>query len=382
MRNWVRVVLPSNAFILLCIVIYAGSFAPAAMYSFHGGENTWECSIGNTTFRQFGIFAIAVVALFYGFFRSICFHPALFEDYRKWLIQTPWRYGLPLPEGPVHLVLQDVVIVGLLSGLGFGHWPKMSWTVPCLFLVAYLTGSMIAFLRTEHFWQAYLLAFGLGGVLLYSQTPLAVAAFLLVLYAVSFHGLRDWLKTPELPISTEKLNFDAQELHNRQLGWPFDALGPKREPNPVSMGWAAAMGLLLGWWAVVVLRVNSNEEFRLIFSFVSFGFVGILGAGRLGKYAWGYRPPISLWGRIKTGQWIIPGYDVIFLAPIVLLIFPGCVIGLLTTYHFPLENVLPPFLAGGVFVALGFPPNLDEWRMTGNHRIVPAVNKQEMQQLP
>ncbi|MCA9069009.1 MAG: hypothetical protein KDA84_08805, partial [Planctomycetaceae bacterium] len=318
----------------------------------------------------------------YGFFRSIYFQPALFEGYRTWLIHTPWRYGLPLPEGPVRLVLQDGVIVALLSGVGYGHWPELWWVVPCVFLSAYLLGTFIAFQRTEHFRHAYLLVLGLGVPVLNYQRPAVVAVVLVGLYGIAYHGLRDWLKTPGLPISTVHLNFDSQAVRNRHLGWPFDSLGPQPDPNSVSMGWAAALGILVGWWAIVLLRVITEKEFPTVFSILSFGFVSFLGLGRLVKYAWAYQPPISFWGRIKTGRWIIPGYDVIFLAPIVILLLTGIVAWLLIGFRFPLENILPPFLAGGVFVALGFPPNLEEWRMTGTHRIVPAVHLQEMQQLP
>ena len=107
----------------------------------------------------------------------------------------------------------------------------------------------------------------------------------------------------------------------------------------------------------------------------------LLAGGRLLAYTIGYMPPISFWGRVRTFRWIIPRYDVIFVAPLLILALVA------TLFWEPVWDIRPgrilaAITAGYVFIALGFPPTLEEWRLTGSHRIIPTVQKQEMQQLP
>src|SRR5689334_10874057 len=61
-----------------------------------------------------GTTLVYVAAAFYGMYRAVVFHPFCREDYRKWLEQTPWTVHRPLPMGPIPLIWEDGIILGLL----------------------------------------------------------------------------------------------------------------------------------------------------------------------------------------------------------------------------------------------------------------------------
>ncbi|HET6880701.1 MAG TPA: hypothetical protein VFI31_11130, partial [Pirellulales bacterium] len=52
------------------------------------------------------------------------FHPLFHEDYRNWLRLTPWTSRSPLPVGPIHLLPQDALWLGL--ALLLWHDPGVS----------------------------------------------------------------------------------------------------------------------------------------------------------------------------------------------------------------------------------------------------------------
>ena len=382
MRTWFRVVLPPHAIVLGFVVIYAVSFVPTWIYWYYGGEGTSALEKTGASPREVGLLMLGVLALAYGTFRVFAFHPAFSDEYRVWLNQTPWRYGLPLVKGPVHLVPQDVAILSLLSGLAVWHSRAFWWTVPCVFLTCYLLCLTLSFLITRRTRHAYLIIFGLGGAVWLYWTPLGVGLLLGLLYIIAYHGFVSWLKIPELPIADDFSIYDTEANRNRRLGWPYDLLGPQQYRTPVSYGWAVALAILTGWWGFVLMDVVHHAEGRKLIVGTFFLSSALLGFGRLGTYIWGYLPPISLWGRLRTFRWCIPGYDAIFIPPTLVFLLMSSTKFLTLECRLPTEFVYPAILAAEVFIAFGFPPSLDAWRLTGNHRIVATVPKLEMQQLP
>jgi hypothetical protein len=94
---------------------------------------------------------------------------------------------------------------------------------------------------------------------------------------------------------------------------------------------------------------------------------------RLLAYIGPYRPPISFWGRILTGRWIIPGYDYVFLAPLCTLLVAllGWRAALLAGPDHWGIVVYPLATAAVLIVALNMSPSLGQWSLTGHHRIAP-----------
>ncbi len=223
-------------------------YLPNAVFYLLGGEGDFSLTSGGSHVSiSLHVIVVVLTTIVYAGFRVYAFHPAFSKTYHDWLKQTPWRWGLPLPFGPLHLVPQDLVVVGILSGFGWRHLSEDWWLVPCAFLAMHSFCMMSSFLRTGLNLHAYVLAFGLGGVVWLLDDPLRLKLLLLGLYGVSFHGLRrslkqyqdwDWVKF------NERLGCDPEGQRSRRLGWPFDSLGPHLEPHPVSLGWAAAWGSL------------------------------------------------------------------------------------------------------------------------------------------
>jgi hypothetical protein len=83
-----------------------------------------------------------------------------------------------------------------------------------------------------------------------------------------------------------------------------------------------------------------------------------------------HRPPISVFGRLATGRWIIPSYDRAFLAPVVGLVVLGSLlphfIGI-NMHPSPLE--LPLVVTAVLLIALVPGPSFQTWSLTCESRI-------------
>jgi hypothetical protein len=110
-----------------------------------------------------------------------------------------------------------------------------------------------------------------------------------------------------------------------------------------------------------------------ILRFVAMAAFGAI-AVRLVRYTQNYRSPISLWGRVFTLRWIIPGYDKVFVTPIAAAVLFALSFRLPNAWA-PAIHISGPFLVAMIaMVLLVGRPSLDEWRHTGSHRIVPTTN--------
>jgi hypothetical protein len=90
---------------------------------------------------------------------------------------------------------------------------------------------------------------------------------------------------------------------------------------------------------------------------------------RLSIYCGSCRPPISLAGRLATRRFVIPGYDQIFVAPLLVLLIG--IAGPLILWHCEANDSLTAGITmfAMVAVTLGMGPTLGLWQLTGEHRI-------------
>jgi hypothetical protein len=165
------------------------------------------------------------------------------------------------------------------------------------------------------------------------------------------------LQVPKTPIGT--------------VGWPFKRIGPYQNSQ---MKWRTTLFLpaLLGWCCYITIALIENScpiiwrDLPPLFTILG----GVLSFLRLVIYLPGYRWPVSFLGRLVLGRWIIPSYDKVFVAPACIFLF-GMV----------LDNITPPACMSlaayyGLtafalaLTALVLPPTLEQWHLTGNHRIV------------
>lgn len=324
-----------------------------------------------------------------GLFRIIPRHPVYVLGYRRWLAQTPWRRGKPLPLGPIHLVPQDAIPVVLVY-LVLHDIQVDPWTLPLVFLATYLIALCDSLFATGVWRHGYALAFGLGLAVLFlpDNAPMAFAVTL-VLYGVALFGLRHsldrfpWLDAPGRPwLKRQKdayenaLLFNAVERpHPSKLGWPFGVVGPFDPGEFFRKLDAALLSLLAGWWMYALMSVAPRHDKAAFAIPVVFGLLYLL-VWRLATYLSQVRSPLSFRARIVTRRWIIPGYDEVFVAPAVAVFFGILLLSLLDGIS--VEYYAPATASLILFTLLAGGPSLRRFRLTGSHRCVPGgLNKNE-----
>ena len=383
-RKWFRVVLPKyflgSAIIgYVILVVFSIGFHSLFLRDLLYLEELFKFPLAMNA----GISLLCGLAFMYGVFRIGFCHPVFRKEYRAWLHRTPWQFGLPLPAGPVQLVLQDFFIVAVLTGFSLLHKDVPITLIPGLFLTSYLVVATCALLLTRQHVHVFLLLFGFGATLYLDRNDVAIVSLLAFLAIIAWHGLQESLRTFHnwnLDVVDEKFMpiFVSAEsmqevMRKRLLGWPYDRLAPRRFPATVSFHYAIAVAVLAGWWIgglISITEVNQREEYLTMLLMIGIGAGGI----RTFLYTWGYAPPISLWGRLMTFRIIIRNYDIIFLAPLLTIIIPVTLKWFCEGQPRLLVTLIPFCASLQILVALKCPPSLDHWRLTGNHRIVAATS--------
>lgn len=379
MKTWCRKVLPPEHYVVFALLIL----------SFIVGMGIWQELVypGIVRFpfeNPATQLALAVFAGAYGIFRVVAFHPASRPDYLAWLKTTPWRPGLPLPVGPLHLAGQDVMTVGLLMAATLLFKDNSPLLILQVFLVSYLLTHLLLLTFSQAFHHAYWMALLWGGIVLLCFHPLAQFLLFALLYGITLHGLRISLNRIErwdAEFLEKQLQFssDIAAFQETKWGWPFDSLSPERANYVASVRSATALSLLVGWWSFVILFVISSKIQRrdLIEIASPAGAIGVmLVLIRLYRYLYSNRPPISLMGRLLTFRWIIPRFDVVFVGPLLILGVEAGTFTLCSLEIIPFLWGIPVMITLQFLIFFLFPPSLDEWRMTGAHRIVPPSMQQ------
>jgi hypothetical protein len=343
----------------------------------------------------FLVVAIGMAAL-YGIYRVLAFHPAVRPGYYEWLCTTPWTSAKTLPLGPIYLVWQDALLLLIIFGLAlprgwFDIFSLQGWlekerldasAVFTGFLGAYLftLGFLLHYTGQKLWGYATLFSFGLMILSFRQPTYFAVNTLLTLLIAniglyISLAHF-PWANAATLQLSMQATkNLTARPGSDpKTLGWPYDRLGPQNL-NDSESAWDTkfVMGALLAWWFFV-----GHYQFRQggddtggYFVLYLFSFTTVV--PRLCSYCNGYASPLSLWGRIATGHLIIPGYDQVFVAPLMAVAVAVAAWKLPGWLGVPPLYVTPFALMLVWWIVYAMPPSLKQWRLTGNHRIAPAV---------
>ena len=364
-KNWRQVLPPQSFTIFLCVV-----------YLFTYLVDLYIIYLGIPVPKEIGAIRMPLLVLasvFYALYRVCNFHPFYSRRYREWLCLTPWSFEKPLPKGPVHLIWADLITLVPLTALAYSNFSFMILVPLIVFLCVYLVLICLTFVAEQASFTVLCLFLAPFAVYPFANLYVAVLVFI-VLYIICWVGLRQFLQG--FPWNTKYWKADMvkefreQAISQQVIGWPFKYLNVY-ETSGISVFGSFVLSLLLTWWLHIIRWIVGNPLF----------FTGLImlpicvALCRAVIYAGIYRPPISLLGRIFTGRLIIPGYDMIFIAPIYIL----------------LAGTLLPFALGllGVsltltveisffmifFLALSLPPNLREWRLTGAHRISRHVQK-------
>ena len=326
---------------------------------------------------------VGVACGVYAFYRVLAFHPLFHQAYGKWLAQTPWRVGKPLPLGPIRWTPQDAVLLGIaLAALRCVDWVPVA--IACAVLSVHLLLLALSFSLTGLRWHCYGLLALLGlAVRVVPWSPWASLAVVVLAHLPAYRTLdRSLARFPwQLPAwwialnasSTAARKTGAPAFGQSAAGWPFDQLSPRRPQVQISLREGTAIALLAGWFlhaaaANITDRPPDFDTAALLISACVLGAM-VCVLGRILIYALTCWPPISLWGRIRTGRWIIPGYDRVFVAPLLSVLPAAVLLPLIPVLGLPWLLAGPACLAVTVWITLNVGPSLTEWKLTGKHRI-------------
>lgn len=321
----------------------------------------------------------------YAIFRLWRFHPACNPAYAAWLKSTPWTPSKPLPLGPVFLVWQDAVVIGLLAVFAQWYAHADPAVPPIVFGLTYFIGmtALLAFTRT---WRPCLLLGFLwaASILPATRGPLGVGILSAIL-VVTWYGHRQSLRKfpwpqggsdeadaapPDRTKSLLQAQIripgldNAQSMRSPNLGWPFQWLSPKIGNVPISGSTSTAVSALFGWWTFCVIVSSEGEPSPA----VVLVFAVMAALIRLSLYCSGVAPSFNVWGRLVSGRVLVPGFDQVFVTPLIvvfLAIAGGVLIRHAGSWH--------PAATGCVvsliwFTLLSGPPTMRRWMLTGQHR--------------
>jgi hypothetical protein len=326
-----------------------------------------------------------LAAIAYGIARVTGFHPAFQKDYRAWLEFTPWNNRKPLPLGPVDLVIEDALVLGPLLLCNAILPQPRAMSVLCAFLLAHLGALVVSLWLTGIRLVGYLAAFGLGFAVKLWHQPIECLAMGALVYLIAYEGLVQSLNRfpwtsqllPRASRPSSILHTDLTTLSGQrdQCGWPYDRmLGDVQSKEGIPRLDAVLCCALATWWLYVLASFVPDERARLgvvcmvcQFPYVMFPFA------RIAIYTKGYLPPISLLGRIRTLQLIIPGFDQVFVTPLCAGLAGPAVFALAFVARVPIDACVAIATGASAAVTLVGPPRLLHWRLTGQHRMVSGI---------
>jgi hypothetical protein len=382
LTGWMRVVLPDTSIVTICV---ATEMCIELVYLV---SLWWSGQVNEVAFRNLRLFWLGGWSLGYGFYRAAAFHPALNEEYRQWLELTPWTVDKPLPGGPLRQMPQDLIVIAVLMLMTHEVSPFVFY-IPAIYLVGYLMMLAIATRAVGDWIFAYLLGFGLGAVLLAYDSALTCVAVAMACYPIGFLAIqRSLFRFPwDIDWSTLKNQLKSNQFdkHQDRLGWPFDFVSPKVPKVLLPYRDGLCLSLLIGWFAFVI-HYHAAQEGRAMLCVLAVKGVSIGAIARVWDYVRAHRSPLSFWGRVWRLRWIIPRYDVIFLAPLLAEMtimatqFGAIALFVSNNPRFlnapnPMWDALAICLSvGGIIVSLLvlciMGPQVERWRLTGAHRIV------------
>jgi hypothetical protein len=154
------------------------------------------------------------------------------------------------------------------------------------------------------------------------------------------------------------------------IGWPHKQLNDFSIDLRIGYFLSFIISVLVTWW-LHIIRWYMDEPYKFALLAIIIMFIVLI---RIAIY--GYWPPISFWGRIWTGHLVIPRYDKIFIAPIVI-IMTGIFVPRLLSYA-GIKDTLTFELSFFcvLFESFILPPRLKDWRLTGAHRILRSQPQQ------
>ena len=285
--------------------------------------------------NRFGPRILGAGGFLLGVFRAIAFHPYFRPGYLRWLKATPWTVSRPLPLGPLELVPEDGLALGLLVLLGTTLPDFTSLYIINLFLFGHILALILTFWKTGASAHGYCALLFLGFVPQMWQRQWVDFALLAGIYFIVHEGL--WRALRKFPWQGEgfwrDLGLGERPSETRSeslLRLVLRSLLP-RYPAGEGNQSDRCPSVLHARKLVALEHVLADRRPRsdraMVIAIVAVSAIRRRAGRATGCSMFaGYQSPISFWGRIRTFRWIIPGYDQVYVGPICSLAggCPGC----------------------------------------------------------
>lgn len=326
---------------------------------------------------------VLFLAFFYGIGRVAAFHPLLNKPYGRWLATTPWMYPNSLPLGPLQLVRQDAVVLGILLALSLlPPWdnPLLIAAVPLAFLAGYCTALATALFQLERYRAGVVYAVLFGCGLLAISFPPAFVLVALAMLGVSSMAIGALRNFPYTPARREALGLAGSEkVVPAEI---YLTITPQADDSTLELmnpTRAAIIGLTAGWLMFCVATLPISELTVRGLLLIHFGVCLVVILARLTIYSIRRMPPISLPGRIATGNYLIPGYDRVFIAPLAAAAATFLLPALLLALEIWPALTVAISTSTAMWLALALPPSFKEWYYTGHFRMLAPTGNQQKQ---
>jgi hypothetical protein len=373
-RNW-RNAIPNAYLILITAVLYLLTY----IFDYFAAK-TGSPPAEETAAIRF--FLLSVFALFHGWLRLYCFHPLTNTKYKEFLCVSPWSIDKGLPGGSFLLNLSDFLVLGFVMLLTFTNFPHLILTPAICFFCTYLLLFWLIFWLHRQKAAVILIPLLAPFTLFPYRHPALVLFVLIVLYVICVWESYRYFK--KFPWNTEYWESDPikairyKTIIQRVIGWPQLIINAYRYQKSFTIPSAFLTSFIISWWFFALLWTSDLIAMKAILFEISW----LAAFMRLSAYINPYRPPISLFGRFSAGRIIIPRYDIIFVAPVCILL-----IGLLAPYFlcwFGIDEIwcleITIFLI--FFIAFAMPPKLQKFNLTGHHRIAKLPKALQKQRPP
>jgi hypothetical protein len=341
---------------------------------------------------------LGTAAAVFALYRLCRFHPAGNLGYAAWLRSSPWTPDKPLPLGPVHIVWQDVVVVGVLAALAQWH-DHVNPALPAIaFGIAWLAGMTLLLALTRTWLPCLCLGFLWPALSLPAMRGLPTLGIFGAIFLVVWYGhrkslrafpwwpgragaagsmpparARSWL---EVEVRIPALAY-TPAVQSSDLGWPFQWLSPKTAHAPIPTSTSRALSALFGWWAycaIVSLELPPSSAVLLFFGVIA-AFL------RLAIYCSGVVPPFNLRGRLASGRIIVPGFDRVWVTPLLVVALAtagGVAVGHAGQWYAAVTACTVALLC---FALLSGGPTMQAWLLTGQHRYRSPIRSAASRQL-
>lgn len=323
--------------------------------------------------RSILYFTMAFCLISFRFFRD---YPSNDARYLQWLRLTPWTVDKPLPVGSLFWGWYDFGVVVALSAAAWFCGPIAHPAMLPLVMVGWSAVALSVYLLAAMQWRA------LAGGAPFVAVAVAFGAHLWVVLGALFLLLMylNWqwraclVRFHEIPLhpGEEKLNRalifwgeNAQPALQIEEGiGPTHALPHTDKIAPILPWWYPSVMACLAGGAGWLIAGVALEEGRPAWVPSTIGLLVALAAVvRCVAYLpW---PPLSLWGRLRTGRWVIPAYDRALIVPGVILAAGFLSWSVLTGFGVSLAWVAAGTLALTTLLAFGAGPTRGQHRLTG-----------------